>query len=159
MRILFITTLLAFFSIFSYGQNQLPKLQISNLDGKTQDVHDFLKADISVISFWATWCIPCINELEAIQDSYEEWTDAGIEVIAISTDNQKTVSKVRPLVYGKNWEFEVLFDTNQDLKRMLLINAIPHIIVVKDGEIVYQRTGYNPGEEEELFQIVLDLKE
>jgi thiol-disulfide isomerase/thioredoxin len=158
MRHVFFAIFLVMVSYTAVSQTQLPHIQLSNLDSKTKELPQFLRADISVISFWATWCIPCINELEAIQEVYDEWVEAGFELLAVSTDTQKTVSKVRPMVYGKDWEYEVLFDTNQDLKRILHINAIPYLIVVKNGVIVYQRTGYNPGDEDGLFQKLLELK-
>ena len=77
---------------------------------------------ITVLSFWATWCVPCINELDAISDIYEEWQeDLNVEVIAVSTDDSRTQKRIRPMINGKGWEYKILLDKNNDLKRALNI--------------------------------------
>ena len=49
-----------------------------------------------VISFWATWCKPCILELETINEVYEDWQDeTGVKLIAISTDNIQKINDVK----------------------------------------------------------------
>lgn len=154
---------LFFFYVFvvsiSYSQGKLPNTPLKNLDGEIKNIQDYVADGITVISFWATWCIPCINELEAIHEDYDAWEAEGIKLIGVAVDNQKTVAKVRPMVYGKDWEFEVLFDTNQDLKRALNINAIPYLIALKNGKIIFQKSGYTPGEEIELLEQLLQLKD
>lgn len=153
---------LFFFYVFvvsiSYSQGKLPNTPLKNLDGEIKNIQDYVADGITVISFWATWCIPCINELEAIHEDYDAWEAEDIKLIGVAVDNQKTVAKVRPMVYGKDWEFEVLFDTNQDLKRALNINAIPYLIALKNGEIIFQKSGYTPGEEIELLEQLMQLK-
>ena len=76
------------------------------------------------LSLSTTWCIPCINELDAIVDLYPKWKEENIEVVAISTDDSRT--KVRPMINGKDWGFKILLDENHDLKRALNIVGIPH---------------------------------
>ena len=99
--------------------------------------------------------MPCINELDAISEIYQDWQDeTNVEVIAISTDDARTRRRVKPLINGKDWEFKIYVDENQDLKRALNINILPYVIIVKDGKIIHTRTGYTPGSEEELFEIV-----
>ena len=58
------------------------------------------------------------------------------------------------VVNGKGWDYQILLDDNQDLKRALNISVLPYVVVVKNGEIIHTRTGYTPGSEEELFEIV-----
>ena len=53
--------------------------------------------NIVVLSFWATWCVPCINELDAISEVYEEWVDeTQVKLIAIATDDTRTKKRIRP---------------------------------------------------------------
>lgn len=146
---------LAIFTTLSYGQ-EIPNLTIKDIDGETTTTEKLLEGDnVKIISFWATWCVPCINELDAIEEVYEDWQDeTGVEVIAVATDDARTKKRVQPLVNGKDWSYKILMDENQDFKRALNINVLPYVVVIKDGEIIHTRTGYTPGSEEELYEIV-----
>ena len=139
----------------SYAQD-IPNVILQNLENESVSIQKLANSNnIKVFSFWATWCVPCINELDAIADVYEEWQDeTNVELIAISTDDARTKNRVIPLVNGKDWEYQILIDDNQDLKRALNINVLPYIMVVKNGEIVHARTGYTPGSEDELYEVV-----
>ena len=134
----------------------VPNINLKNLNGKSINIQKISKSkNIKVLAFWATWCVPCINELDAISEVYEDWQDeTNVELIAISTDDSRTKKRIRPLVNGKDWEYEILLDDNQDLKRALNISVLPHLLVVKNGKIVYRKTSYTPGSEDELYEII-----
>jgi len=134
----------------------VPNINLKNLNGKSINIQKISKSkNIKVLAFWATWCVPCINELDAISEVYEDWQDeTNVELIAISTDDSRTKKRIRPLVNGKDWEYEILLDDNQDLKRALNISVLPHLLVVKNGKIVYRKTSYKPGSEDELYEII-----
>lgn len=138
-------------SIFS--QQEFPQVTLKNLDAENIFTADFNEKDkLYVFSFWATWCAPCILELEEINDVYESWkSELNLEIIAVSTDDSRTQKRVKPLVNGKGWQYTILLDTNQDLKRKLSIANIPYLVVVKNGKIVFIQNGHTPGAEEELF--------
>jgi peroxiredoxin len=149
-----ITLLLFLFSLFGSAQNALPDVTLTNLEGKSIVLkNEFSEKDkLYIFSFWATWCGPCINELDELNDIIEDWKkELNLEVIAISTDDARTQKRVKPLVNGKGWPYTILLDTNQDLKRALTIVNIPYTLVVKNGQIVHIQNGYVPGSETELF--------
>lgn len=149
------TLILFFISFQSFSQEQMPNLTIKDLQNKPVHINnDFNEKDkIYVFSFWATWCAPCLSELEAINEHYEEWAEElNMELIAISTDDSRTKRRVRPLLNGKNWPYRVLMDTNQELKRALSIVNIPYTVVVKNQKIELIFNGYSQGAEEELYQ-------
>ncbi len=135
------------------AQDLLPETQVKTLDGKQVLINDMVEeGQLTVISFWATWCKPCKKELDAITELYEDWQeDYNMKLIAISVDNARAVAKVRPMVAEKQWPFEVLLDTNQDLMRALHFQSVPHTVLLnQQGEIVYTHSGYLPGDEDTL---------
>lgn len=139
----------------SFAQ-ELPSLTLKDLDGNNTDLNTLVEGEnVFVFSFWATWCVPCINELDAISEVYEDWQDeTKVRLIAIATDDTRTKKRIRPMVNGKGWEYLVLYDDNQDLKRALNITTLPHTLVLKNQKIIHRRTGYNPGVEDELYELI-----
>lgn len=145
---------------FNLSAQELPNLNLLNLEGKSVSLkNDFMEKDkIYVFSFWATWCGPCINELEEMNELQEEWKkEINIEIIAVSIDDSRTQKRVKPLVKGKEWNYNVLLDTNQDFKRAMSIVNPPYTIVVKNGKIVHIQNGYVPGNEKDLYEKIKTL--
>ena len=144
------------FSTICFSQKNIPNINVNTLKGKSVSIESQLSKDkVTVLAFWATWCVPCINELDAISDVYEDWQEeTGVKIIAISTDDSRTQKRIKPMINGKGWDYQILLDKNQELKRTLNITLIPHVVVLKGNEIVYRHTGYAPGAEEELFEII-----
>lgn len=153
--------LLLFVGFNLVAQHQLPDLNLLDIDGKKTSLkNDFAEKDkIYIFSFWATWCSPCINELDEINDSFDDWKKSlNIELVAVATDDSRTQKRVKPLVNGKEWPYKILLDTNQDFKRAMTIVNIPYTIVVKNGIIVHIQNGYVPGSVSELFEKLKNLK-
>ncbi len=152
MKYIFLFLLVTSFSI---AQNKLPNIQVKDLNNRPTNLSATYNDQdkLYVFSFWATWCAPCIRELEAISEVYEEWQDeVDMELIAISIDDARTKKRIRPMLNGRNWPYEVLIDSNHDLKRALSIVNIPYTIVVKNQKIVKIVNGYTQGGEKELFE-------
>lgn len=138
----------------------MPNIRLKNLEGDSVSFIDIAQDDILVVSLWATWCIPCIKELDAISYVYENWqSEAGVRLIAVSVDDSRTIKKVRPFVYGKAWNYEFLLDSNNDLKRALGANIIPLTLIVKNNKILYRQSGYSSGKEQVLFDKIMQLKD
>ena len=152
--------LLMFLSFSAFAQKEMPNVSLKSDKNKTYNVKtDFNQKDkLYVFTFWATWCVPCLNELDAINNNYEKWTkELNMEVVAVSVDDARTQKRVKPLLNGKKWPYTVLLDTNQDLKRALSVANVPYTIVVKNRKIVYIHNGYSQGAEKELYNKLKQL--
>lgn len=163
MKSIWITVL--FLSFISFGKAQegdkkfgkIPSVDIKTMDGKA-----FNTSAISndgkpvIITFWATWCKPCLKEHDAINEIYGEWVEeTGVKMYAVSIDNARSSKSVMPLVNGKGWEYEVLLDENSDFKRAMNVNVPPHTFITDgQGQIVWQHVGYLDGDEAEYIEIV-----
>ena len=135
----------------------LPSVEVKTLDGKKINIKDLSNnGKPIIISFWATWCKPCVKELNTIAEVYEKWQEeTGVKLVAVSVDDTRSSAKVGPLVDGKGWEYEILLDLNGDLKRAMNVNEVPHMFIVNgNGEIVWQHTSFADGGEAEIISIV-----
>lgn len=139
---------------------QLPSVTLKTMDGKTVNTAE-LNNDGKpfIISFFATWCKPCNRELKAIHEVYPDWQDeTGVKVIAVSIDQGQNIQKVKPLVDGFGWEYDILLDPNSDFKRAMGVNMIPHVFIVDGkGKVVESRSGYTEGGEEHLIEKVREI--
>jgi cytochrome c biogenesis protein CcmG/thiol:disulfide interchange protein DsbE len=137
----------------TWAQREIPSVKLRTLKGKMVDIQEYTgQGKPTIISFWATWCAPCKKELDAIALFFEDWqVTYGVELLAISIDDQRALAKVGPMVQSKGWPFTVLSDSNQQLKNALNFQSVPQTFLLdKDGRIVYSHTGYVPGDEYEL---------
>jgi peroxiredoxin len=154
-----------FISVYSGNSSEpknkkLPAVKIKDLKGARVSTEDFKNdGKPMVISFWATWCKPCILELNTIHEVYPQWQkETGVKVIAVSIDDSRNSSKVAPFVRGRDWKFDVYLDENSDLRRALNVNNPPHTFLINgQGEVVWEHNGYAAGDEKELYQEIKKL--
>jgi len=152
---------LYFASAFSQGVSLIPAMVIKTLDGREVNTNTFQNnGKPFVVSFWATWCRPCLKELTAIDEIYEDWKELGFKLIAISTDDSRTRANVLPMVRGRGWEFEFFLDENGEFRRAMGVNLVPHTFIINgNGEIVYQHTAFVDGMEWEMYDKMKALLE
>lgn len=140
----------------------IPDVAVKTLDNSTFNTGDIENdGNPIIISFWATWCSPCKRELNAIAEEFEDWVDeTGVKLVAISIDDARNMHKVKPYVDGQAWEYDVYIDANADFKRAMNVNNVPHTFLIDgNGHIVWQHNSYAPGDEEELYDLVVKLSE
>jgi cytochrome c biogenesis protein CcmG/thiol:disulfide interchange protein DsbE len=137
-----------------YAQKSIPSVDIKTLNGQTVNIKDYTHKGekITILSFWATWCKPCIQELDAIKDLYADWqAEYNVQLVAVTIDDQRTLAKVPPLVQTKAWEYIILADPNRALMAALNFQTPPQTFLLNQkGDVIYEHTGYVPGNEYEL---------
>lgn len=152
--------LMFFFAAVLVCNAQLPSVQLKTIDGKTVDTAKLSNdGKPFVISFFASWCKPCLRELKAIHEVYPDWQDeTGVKLYAVSIDQGQNSSKVKPMVDAEGWEYEVLLDPNSDFKRALNIQMIPAVFLLDgNGKIVSKHNSYKDGDEHNLYKEIKAL--
>jgi peroxiredoxin len=125
-----------------------PNFKLENIDGKIIELSKEIGDGPIIISFWATWCKPCIEELSQYKIIFKEYKSKGLKIFAISTDNEKTAAKVRPFVKSKKYPFTVLLDPNSETAREYYVSTVPYVVILdKLGNIAYTHLGYMKGDE------------
>jgi len=159
MKLLLYSALLAVG--FLAEAQRLPQIEVQTLGGTKVPIASLHQTGKpTIISFWATWCKPCINELNSLAERYDELQEElGVTLVAVSIDDSRTSPKVGPFVAGQGWDYTVVLDPNSDLRRALGVNNVPHTFLLNGaGEIVWQVNKYVPGEEEVLISEIRKLK-
>lgn len=114
-----------------------PDFYLCDLNGKFHTLKEF-QGKLVYISFWATWCSPCLKTIPQKNAIIGEYGDKQIEFINISFDKEKdkweksvknyNISGLN-LICNRNWE--------DILKTKYYVLGIPrYILINKDGEII-----------------------
>lgn len=160
MKKVLLAACIAFMPAFIHAQDNVPDISLKTVSGESINLRTL--ADTAtvpiVISFWATWCAPCMKELDNINEVYEEWqNETGVRLYAVSIDDSRSKNRVPAVVSGKGWDYTVLYDDNQDLKRAFNIVNPPHAILIYKGKVIFQHNGYKPGDEDDLYEKIKSL--
>ncbi|MBN1946035.1 MAG: redoxin domain-containing protein [Bradymonadales bacterium] len=122
--------------------------ELEDLDGHRVRLTDHA-GKVIVLSFWATWCTPCQQELPFLQQYLDRYRDQGFMVIAIAMDGPETLSRVRTIVRRNHWTMPVLLD--QDGSVTAVINpraAAPFTLFLdRSRRLVREHEGYTSGDE------------
>ena len=156
-KLLFLITF-SLFTLLSY--TQLPNINLKDVNGNSRNLSKFSNnGNPIIISFWATWCKPCKAELNTIAEEYDDWVDeTGVKLIAISIDDARSSTRVEPYVNAQGWEYMVLLDPNGDYKRAMNVNNVPHTFLVNgNSKIVWDHNNYSPGDEDELYEKLVNI--
>lgn len=151
----FLLSVILLSAVCTFAQDQdeqtgrsAPEFKLENVQGDYVSLKDELGDGPILLSFWATWCKPCIEEMTKYKELFSSLKDKGLKVLAISIDDERTVAKVKPFVRSKNYPFPVLLDTNSEVARKYYAQNIPYSVLLdKSGNIVYTHLGYMKGDE------------
>ncbi len=137
---------------------KIPAVNLQDKDGKTVTTESLINGKQPfAITFWASWCKFCIEELEALSDQAPDWKKP-LRIYAVCEDDSRSVSRAKAMAAGAGWPATILYDTNGDFGRALGVSSIPHVFVFdKNGNLAYSHLGYIPGDEDTLVEKLLSL--
>ena len=132
--------------------------ELPDLEGQEVSLQELLERGPVLVNFWATWCKPCTLALPHLDALQRDFGEAGLTVVAISVDNARSISKVKPFIEGHGYTFTVLLDTNGQIRRRFKARATPYTILLdQDGDKVFAQIGYRRGDERKFRRHVLSI--
>ena len=148
--IIFTIFVLAFtFTASNYSQGY--DFDLNDLDGNSVKLSELTKTGPVFVQFWATWCVPCKEEMKVLNELWGKYKDSGFVFVAISIDDQKSLSKVKPYIESKSYKFPVLYDTDKNVFSSFGGQDPPFSVFIdRNGSIFKTYSGYMQGDDAKL---------
>ena len=116
-----------------------PGLELRELDGRVHRLADY-RGRVVLVNFWATWCVPCRDEMPSIQRLKEKLAGRPFEVLAVNLDEPE--ARVRKFLSQMKVDFTVLLDPEKKVARAWDARILPASFVIgPDGGIRYSLVG------------------
>ena len=135
-----------------------PDFTLPDVNGKTITLSKNYGQGPIYISFWATWCKPCLEELKIVEKLYEKYKDRGFRVFAINTEGPRAMAKIKSFVNSYGLTFDVLLDNDGEVfRRKYKGSALPFTAMTDPaGKIVFSSVGFRPGDEVKIEKLIVE---
>ncbi|MGN6399226.1 MAG: TlpA family protein disulfide reductase [Flavisolibacter sp.] len=116
---------------------------IVDLQGKPI-AEEAIKNKIVIIDFWATWCVPCMQEMPYVQKAYEKHaTAADVAFMIINSGAKNTLQDAQGWWGNKKYAFPVYYNTDEQIGDKFGFNFIPAVYIIdKKGYIRFKTIGF-----------------
>lgn len=124
------------------AQNHWPQLTVREMNGRTRNLSDYAPQEgATLFVFWKTCCPNNITMLEELYDVWQnhDQDDIPIHIVLVSVDDQRTASRVQPIVRTEGWDWPVIMDKNKELARFCQVIIPPQWVAFDpDGREVFR---------------------
>ncbi len=133
-----------------------PPFQGDRLGGGRLSLKESLKNDRHLLlSFWATWCVACIEELKTVQEKLKANPSIRLDLVTVNVDLPESASDVRPTMKLYGFNFPVILDPKHEIfSKYQADKSLPYSVLISPtGEMARSFQGYS----ESLFSEVQSL--
>ncbi|MEE2645105.1 MAG: TlpA disulfide reductase family protein [Myxococcota bacterium] len=140
------------------SRSKAEDFSLENLQGRRVALSVY-QGKVVVVNFWATWCAPCKRELPHLSKMYTALKEKGLVVLAVSMDDARTRSAVRPLVRRRRWKMPVLLDLQgRVVEQMNPQKRAPYTVFIdRAGRVASAHEGYHAGDEVQMRAVIEQL--
>jgi thiol-disulfide isomerase/thioredoxin len=143
----FLALLLSFFPMAGAEEvgaaTQMPAFELEEVITGSPIASSAFKGKSLLVTFWATWCPPCVQEIPSLIKLQNEYSSNGFSVVAISVDQEKDV--VQKMVNRKEINYPVMMADKSVTRDFGGVYGIPtSFLVSKKGTVVKRYSGFVP---------------
>lgn len=106
-----------------------PDFTLATLDGEEVSLSQFRSQPV-LLNFWASWCLPCREEMPELVQSYEAHKDEGLVILGVNLTYTDSMPEVRAFVNELDITFPVLLDEDGAVERLYQIPGIPSSVFI-----------------------------
>ena len=138
---------------------RMPDIALSVWNGGDQKktVNELLGTKMTFVTFWASWCMPCRNELPILESLYGQYKDKGLAMVCVNLDSSDKKDAIKSFLDQAKLSFPILLDPRALYAKELLVQSLPTLLVLDaKGKIVECHVGNSPDVQKELRTIIED---
>ncbi len=122
-----------------------PDFSLDALDGKQVALNE-LRGQVVMINFWASWCVPCKEEMPLLEQMYRKYKSMGFTLLGVNVEPES--DKAEALLEKNPVSFPVLFDRENRVSKLYNVARMPSSVLIdREGNVRYLHRGYKPGDE------------
>ncbi len=116
-----------------------PAVSLSGLDGRPVRLEDF-KGQVVFVNFWATWCVPCRQEMPAMERLFRDYRDRGFSVVGVAF--KESEAEIRGFVKELSLSFPIGMDPDGTAARAFGIRGLPVTYLLgRDARLLWRAVG------------------
>lgn len=136
----------AFVTCFMVSALPAAAFDITDTQGHRHRLADY-QGRYVVLNFWATWCVPCRQEMPHLEALYEKYNSLGFELLAVNVE-KNNAEGARKWLQETPVTFPVLFDPENQVTKLYKVQTMPSTVIIgRDGTMRFMHNGYKPGYE------------
>ena len=134
---------------------EAPDFALKSISGENLRLSEY-RGEVVMLSFWATWCGDCRAQLEELASMYTRYQDAGVELLAVSLDQNERQASEMAASLGVH--YPVLHDAGGEVGRLYDVSRMPVMVLIDRSGIVREVfEGYRRGNEQQYLERVQAL--
>lgn len=145
----------ALFIVQFEKKEQAPHFTLKDLNGKEVKLEDY-RGKVIFLNFWATWCMPCREEIESMKTLYAEFKDRGFIILAVNI--KESTKKVKAFQKSYKMNFPILLDSDGKVSSRYGVRLVPTTVLIdREGYLIGSALGTRNWSREEAFELVNHL--
>ena len=122
--------------------HEAPNFRLKDAAGKNVELKQFRGQPV-VLNFWATWCVPCREELPEMEQLYRQHAGpgSGLVVLAVSIDSEAAAKDVPAYLQAGDprvgsYTFPVALDTKTEVARLYKLGGVPSSFFIDGSGVI-----------------------
>jgi thiol-disulfide isomerase/thioredoxin len=127
------------------GDSPAPAFSLPARGGATVDLSQF-KGQVVMINFWASWCVPCRQEMPLLETIYKKYKPLGFTLIGVNVEPDR--KDAEGFLKQTPVSFPVLFDAKSQVSSLYNVQVMPTTVFIdRKGNVRLVHQSYQPGAE------------